>query len=233
VKRISSDALVVRTIAYGDSDVIATLLTETDGKLSAMVRGGRKSQRRVGGALEPFHTSRVLLDDRGGELATLREARLVRVRAGIVGNLEAMDAAGTALRWARHLFPPRHPEPQAWHTVETLLDALDSGRPPRMELAAAALRLLADVGYALDLERCVRCGRPCPDAKPAFIDASRGGLVCRTCGGARRVLDAELRLLARGAQRGEAVVFSRKQADSLLTVVDDAMAVHAGFEPKS
>ena len=54
--RIESEALVVRTVTYGESDVIATLVTETSGKVSTIVRGARKSTRRVGGALEPMHT---------------------------------------------------------------------------------------------------------------------------------------------------------------------------------
>jgi DNA repair protein RecO (recombination protein O) len=240
VKRIASDALVARTVAYGESDVIVTLLTKTDGKLSALVRGGRKSARRVGGALEPFHTVHVYVDDRGGDLGTLREARIVRVRANIVSTLGAMEAAGLAMRWARHLFPPRHAEPRAWATLHALLDALDAGAcPPRVALASAALRLLADVGYALDLERCVKCGKPCPPGRVAQVDAARGGLVCHACGGARRMLSPELRAVAIAAQRGETPhetphetsEMTSAQADALLEMVDDAMAAHTGFEP--
>ncbi len=230
-KAIASDALVVRTVAYGESDLIVTLLTESDGKISALVRGGRKSSKRVGGALEPVHTIAVKLDDRGGDLATLREAALVKVRARTVLDLEALDAAGIALRWARHLFPPRHAEPRAWQTTIELLDELEEGggSGPRTVLAGAALRLLADVGYALDFDRCVKCGRPCPDGRPAAIDGARGGLVCQSCGGARRLITPELRRIARAAQR-ERVAMTPEQAKSLLELVDDAMAAHTGFD---
>jgi hypothetical protein len=60
--------------------------------------------------------------------------------------------------------------------------------------------LLSDVGYALDLERCVRCGRECPPGKPARVDPARGGLVCASCGGARLVWSAELRAKAIAAR---------------------------------
>ncbi len=237
MREVLSHALLVRHVAYGESDVIATFLTETDGKLGVLVRGARKSSRRVGGALEPFHTIEVRVEDRGGDLATLREARIVRVRAGIVANLEALDAAGTALRWARHACPSRTREPQAWETLIALLDALDdggrTGRSPRVELAGAALRLLTDVGYALDLERCVRCGRECPEGRPAHVDAGRGGLVCSRCGGAPIVIDPRLRGVARAAQAGEldaASAMSEDDAAVILRLADDAMAAHAGFD---
>jgi len=233
VKHIESDALVVRTIAYGEADIIATFITESSGKLSALIRGGRKSTRRVGGGLEPFHTMRLRLDDRGGELVTLKDARIVRVRAGVTASLATLEAAGTALRWLRHLVPPRHPEPAAWATTLGLLDALDGGSAePRVDLAGAALRLLADVGYALDLARCVVCGKPCPDDKPAGVDAARGGLVCHACGGARQVLTPGVRRAALAAQRGERAAFTRDEAEQVLAMVAVAMAAHGGIAPK-
>ena len=230
MSRVRTEALVVRTVEYGESDVIVTLLTEATGKIGVAVRGGRKSSKRVGGALEPFHTMEATLDDKGGDLAVLREARIVRVRHGIVASLEAMDAAGTALRWARHLFSARTREPDAYAAIVELLDELDRGAPPREELSRAALRLLATVGYALDFDRCVACSRACPEGKPSAIDAARGGLVCRACGGARRLIDAEARGVGRALQRGERVAVSAAQAEALIALVDDAMAAHAGFE---
>ena len=125
--QIESDALVVRTVEVGESDVVATLMTERAGKIAALARGARKGSRRMGGALEPVHTVSVLLDDRGQELTTLKEARIVRLRSAVASNLEALEAAGIALRWARHVFPLRTPEPGGWLALVELLDGLDAG----------------------------------------------------------------------------------------------------------
>jgi len=234
VTRIDSDALVVRTVGFGESDVIATLLTERLGKVGAVVRGARKGSRRAGGALEPVHTIAVLLEDKGAELTTLKEARIVRTRPRVTASLDALDAAGCALRWARHLFPPRTPEPQGWRVLVDLLDVLEDGdRPPRKELARAGLALLAACGYELDLERCVSCGRACPDGKPACVDPARGGLVCRACGGAGSVLSAEERDGARALAAGDAERATDGQAEVVLAVVERALAAHAGLEPRS
>ena len=229
---LESDALVVRTVDFGESDVIATLVTERIGKVSAVVRGARKGSRRIGGALEPVHTIGVVLDEKPqSELATLKEARIVRVRHAVVGNLEALDAAGVALRWARHLFPPRTPEPEGWRVLVDLLDVLDAGGGAvRRELARAGLALLVAVGYGLDLERCIVCGRPCPEGKMACVDPARGGLVCKACGGAASVLLPSGREAARALTRGESTAVSAKDAEDVLSLVDRAMAVHAGFE---
>jgi len=231
VSLVESEALVVRAVELGESDLVVTLVTERAGKLSAIVRGARKGSRRLGGALEPVHTIAVRVDDRGGDLATLKEAHIVRLRSAVVENLDALDAAGVALRWARHLFPPRTVEPEGWRLLVELLDALDSGRvPPRRELARAGLAMLTAVGYALDLERCVVCGRPCPQSKPACVDPARGGLVCRSCGGAGRVLAPGAREAARLLARGASADVTDRSAEAVLGLVDLAMAAHAGFE---
>jgi DNA repair protein RecO (recombination protein O) len=234
VSRIESEALVVRIVEVGEADVIATLITEQAGKVGAIVRGGRKGSRRLGGALEPVHTIAVLLEDKGTELTTLKEARIERSRPRVVSRLEALEAAGVALRWARHAFPPRTPEPEGWRVLTDLLDVLEEGAaPPGTELARAGLQMLAAVGYALDLERCVSCGRPCPDDKAAYVDPGRGGLVCRACGGAASVLSPDVRAAARslGATRaGAPTEATAGQAEAVLRLVDRAMAAHAGFE---
>ena len=234
MSRLETLALVVRTVEFGESDVIATLVTEAAGKVSAVVRGARKGSRRVGGALEPVHTIGVLLEDRGAELTTLKESRIVHLRTGVVSNLEALDAAGTALRWARHLFPPRTPEPLGWGVLIDLLDALEAGSaPPRRALARAGLAMLAAVGYGLELEQCAVCGRPCPAGRSACVDPARGGLVCRACGGASSVLLPAARDAARSLAPGgtaDAASVTDASAEAVLGLVDRAMAAHAGFE---
>ena len=234
MKRIETAALLVRSVAFGEADLIATFFTETDGKLSAVIRGARRSTKRFGGALEPIHELFIVLDDKGKELCVLKEARIARPREGIVADLDMMDAAGRALRWVRHLCPARTPEPSAWDSLRALLDALDAHFPPLQHLAVFGLGLLADVGYAIDFERCVRCGKPCPEGRPAFLDAGGGGLVCMTCGGARRTIGKELRALALRAQAREPnLVMTPAQASELVAIAEEAMSAHADFDPHS
>lgn len=200
-----------------------------------MVRGARRSTKRFGGALEPLHELVLVLKDKGKELCVLEEAKIGRARQGLTSDLDAMEAAGRALRWVRHLCPARTPEPAAWASLASLLDLLDA-RPTaaviQRHLAVFGLGLLADVGYALDFERCVRCGKPCPEGRSAFIDAAGGGLVCMSCGGARRTIDADLRALARRAQAQDPdLVLTSAQASELVTIAEEAMSAHTDFDP--
>ena len=90
--------------------------------------------------------------------------------------------------------------------------------------------MLSAVGYALELERCAVCGRPCPDGRSACVDPARGGLVCRACGGASSVLSADVRDAARALAAGRTEEVTAADAEAVLGIVDRAMAVHAGFD---
>ncbi len=232
MKRIETAALLVRSVPYGEADLVVTFLTEDVGKVAAIVRGARRSTKRFAGGLEPIHGLRILLEDRGKELTVLKEARIELVRAGVVSDLAAMDAAGRALRWARHLCPPRTPEPGVFHGLVTLLDELDRRTEPiAPPLVRFGLGLLGVVGYGLDFRRCVRCGRACPDGRAAFVDVTAGGLVCTSCGGARRSISGELRTLAASVVAGEAEAMTDAQANELLDLIEEVMAAHADYDP--
>lgn len=212
-----------------------TFFAESEGKVTAMVRGGRRSQKRFGGALEPFHGLEITVEDRGREMTTLVEARVVRPRLGITGDLTKLDAAAHALRWVRDLSPRGAPEPIVWSALARTLDALDEAPGPGGSeglVVRFGLGLLAETGYGLDFERCARCGKPCPAGRPAFFDAARGGIVCMACGGARRTLAAGVRETAAQLAAGGEASLEPEAARVLVEAIDEAVAVHAGIDPQ-
>ncbi len=227
-------ALLLRRVSYGESDLVVTLFTEALGRVSALARGARRSQKRFGGSLEPMHTLLVRLDESAGaELMALREASLETPRHHLVRDLDRMQAAGRALGWIRRAAPPRTPEPDAWRVIIELLDRLDDARDtrtPRLHLAELGLRLLAALGWGLDLELCVRCGRACEPGRAAMIDASRGGLVCRACGGARMVLDGAARARLASAAAAKTPGLSPEDVDTALGLVESALRTHMDIE---
>ncbi len=223
-KLVRSEALLVRSVEYRESDLVLTFLTRTEGKVSCIARAARKSRKRFGGTLEPMHTLEITYDDRGGDLATLKDARLIKAREGLTKSLEALDAAGRALRWLRHVCPPKTPEEGAFDAALEVLDALDAGAAPTPALVVYGSKLLAEVGYAVDFTACVTCGKPCPSDRPAAFDVAKGGLVCQSCGGAPRIVSADLRGVARGVREG-----TEAEWNELLSIVDEVMKAHAGF----
>ena len=92
------EALLLRRVELGEADLVLTLFTSALGRVSALARGARKSQKRFAGALEPFFTIQVRLEERShSELFTLSEARISRARLGMLTDLNRMEVAGRAL----------------------------------------------------------------------------------------------------------------------------------------
>jgi len=223
-------------VPYGEADAVVTLFTEELGKVSAMARGARKSTRRFAAALEPLHALVVALDERpGAELYGLREASVTRPRANLLRDLDRMSAAGQALRWVRAGSPPRTPEPEVWSELESLLERLDDPAdplPPKTHLAASGLRLLRYLGYGLELDACVRCGRRCDPARSAYVDAALGGLICQADGGGQspshHLIDAATRQRLSAAARGRDAALLPDDTATALRLVDEALEAHAG-----
>ena len=60
----TSDALILRTYAFGESDRIVVFLTRDRGKKRGVAKNARQSRRRFGGALEPMTCGRVTYRER-------------------------------------------------------------------------------------------------------------------------------------------------------------------------
>ena len=218
-QRVTSEharAVLLRSVDFGDSDRIVTLLTDRFGKVSLLARNARGSKRRFQGALEPF----CLLDAEftlgRGEVGSFRSAQVTRAWPRILGDLRRMSAAGSALALVREVLPDRAPDPAVFESMLELLGALDA---PEVRadtlLLAFDVHVMTHVGFAPGLYACGICGKQPAPAQAAELDAVRGFIVCRSCGGAKHRLA--------GAVRGLLV---RAQADSFH--VDDVADCDAG-----
>ncbi len=233
-QRLRSEALLMRLVPVGEADAMVQLFTEQAGALSAIARGARRSSKRFS-ALEPMHLLRVSLDvSPVREIATLAEASLERPRIRLSTTLRPMQSAGQALRWLRAAAPDRTPEPRLWDEINVLLDALDDDASAGREhalVAAVGLRMLVAAGWGLVLDRCVRCGKPCPSRARTIIDVRAGGVVCRACGGVGPTVRSVQRRAMIAALAGDVAELGKAEdAELAITLVDWALEAHGRGE---
>jgi len=243
-KSHATAALLLRRTPYRDADLVLTLFTEQLGQVSALARAARKSQRRFGGSLEPFHTLHVELEEASNaELMTLQTAHIAVARTNLYEHLESMEAAGKFSSWVRHASPAHTPEPQLWQLAQSCMDRLDAvaaargdGGPvsasdrARLVLAAHGLQLLSASGWRLELERCVQSGARCPEGKSAMVDPERGGLVSRAEGGAPFLVSGPTRTRLIAAQTGQTGALEPEDAELGLELVERCLRAHAGLD---
>jgi DNA repair protein RecO (recombination protein O) len=240
VEPIRGPALVLRKVAYGEADVIATLLAREQGKVSALARSARRSQRRFGAALELFTVSEVeLRQHRGSELWTLSSAQTVESFADLARDVGALAHASYGTELCRELSAAEQPEPALFDLLVELFRSL-ARRGARIDvLRAFELALLDLVGLSPAVDVCAGCGRADSYAldRGAVLDAARGGAICSSCAaasrgpgvrplgaGARAVLSAAQRA-ARGPGGLAAVDFAGSRGDDTDEARDAMLAL--------
>ena len=71
---LKTEAIVLRSIRYGEADRVLHLYSATRGRISAIAKGSRRPRSRFGGRLEPFFRLALVLHEGRGELATVTAA---------------------------------------------------------------------------------------------------------------------------------------------------------------
>ena len=178
--------VVLRTTPLRESDLLVVLYTDVHGRLTAVARGARRSQRRFSGALSLLVLGRYQLGRRPhGELWSLESAEVVREWTRLSADVVAVAHASYVAELVGELIPAEAPEPEALDLVVGLWDAIDAGGPSPGALRAVELALLELVGQRPAIEHCAACGSTELD-EGAVFDPQRGGACCRRCAASTR-----------------------------------------------
>jgi DNA repair protein RecO (recombination protein O) len=173
--------VVLRTTALRESDLLVVLYTNTHGKISAVARGARRSQRRFAGALSLLVLGRYQLGRRPrGDLWSLEGAEVVREWTALSSDVVAVAHASYVAELLGALLPPEAPEPHALEVIVALWDSLADAGPSPGALRAVELALLELAGHRPAIHQCAACGETDLDGGAVF-DPQRGGAICRRC----------------------------------------------------
>src|SRR3954454_6699273 len=186
---VKTQAVVLRSIRYGEADRIVHLYTPMRGRVGAIAKGDRRARSRFGGRLEPFFRLDLLLHEGRGELLTVTAAETVEGHARQCEDAGALDAAARACDAVSRLFETGEAHPEVFNLLCNELALLDheparaprSHEPPRATRSnqlAFRLKLLLAAGLAPHLATCASCGA---DDHLAGFSGAAGGVVCSAC----------------------------------------------------
>ena len=200
---IVTSAIVLRRVAYGEADLVVTLLGLETGRVSALARGARKSTRRFVGGLAPGLTGEAKLRDRrGAELLGFEAFDVRSDRSRLAGDLAKTAHAAYAIELCDRLCPPRQPERTVFAWLDEFLARLEEGAATATRLRVFELGLLRALGLGPAFGRCCACGRADLGDEEVAFRPEAGGVCCAGCGKAAERMSAATR---RALQRlGEA-----------------------------
>lgn len=149
--------ILLNTRKHGENSAIIEVFTPEHGRHAGVVRGG--SSRKIAPILQPGAQLdvfwRARLEDHIGSFQV--EPLRSRAAAAMADRLSlaGLNAVTALLAYS---LPEREPHPALYHNTEQLLDLLGQADIWPLAYLRWEVRLLNEMGYALDLQRCAVTG---------------------------------------------------------------------------
>jgi DNA repair protein RecO (recombination protein O) len=177
---LKTEAIVLRSIRYGEADRIIHLYTPAHGRMAAIAKGARRSRSRFGARLEPFFHIRAVLHEGRGDLHTVSAVDTVAALPGLRDHAATLDAAARACDAVARLFETSDPHPEVFRLLANELALLDcdSAHARAANGLAFRLKLLLAAGIVPQLGSCAACGE---QEHLGGFSAAAGGVVCSSC----------------------------------------------------
>jgi DNA repair protein RecO (recombination protein O) len=172
-----SEAIVLRTYPFRESDLLVTLFTRLEGKVRGAARAAKKSRRRFGGALEPLTYVKVTYEDRERqELVRLDACEVIESPLTTEISYPRAVALGHVAELLDELLPDREANDAVFRLALSVLAQLrgDEFWQPITYFELWMARLM---GYLPDLSECLTCGRVLNGSR-AYFHALADGLMC-------------------------------------------------------
>src|SRR5690349_13176154 len=139
--QVKTQAIVLRSIRYGEADRILHLYTRDRGRMGAIAKGVRRPKSRFGGRLEPLFRVDLVLHEGRGELLTVNSASTVSAHPRLRDRRESLQRATQACEVVLRLFDSQEPNRPAYNLLCNELQLLDEQPEAATRAQALAFRL--------------------------------------------------------------------------------------------
>ena len=183
---IKTEAIVLKSMKYGDTSKIITFYTKEYGKLKGIAKGARTAKNKFGSALEPTTLSMlVLYKKEHRDLHLISQCDAVDSFKFLTEDLDRMTTAFAVIELVNQVTHHEERNPALFALLTETLNALNSSRKNYFTyLQAFRLRLASLFGYAPNFEVCSECANPLTmgnGEKEFAFQVARGAVFCNCC----------------------------------------------------
>ena len=178
---ISTNAIVLKTIPYGDSSIISRLFTEDWGKITILAKGAWRPKKTTGPLLEPMnHIQLQYYHKNSRNIQILKDAELIRQFTTIRSRLDRIILGQTVIEALDKSTPDNNSHPLLYRLGWRVLDKMNQTDVNFWMVFAFYLYQLAlRLGFMPNLKTCCKCKTIFTHA---FINDQTGELICPDCG---------------------------------------------------
>jgi len=180
-----TNAIVIRSLNYGESDKIVTFFSKDFGKIRGIAKGARRSRKRFQNALGLFsHIHLIFFDREGVGLVRAESGDILHTFPRIREDLTKIYYGNYFLELVNEMAGEREANPEAFHHLLSFLKNLEEGEPKEESLRMFEIRMLSLFGYRPSLKGCDVCRKDWEDLRKSptlFFSLEKGAMVCEGC----------------------------------------------------
>lgn len=169
--------LVLRCVNIGESDKLISVFTESEGTVTALVKGGRSLKSKHLAATQQYTYASMVLYQRGDKL-WVKEASVIESFFGLRDDIESLSLAGYIVEVLSEVTTSES-DPSLLRLALNCLYVLAEKKYPHAKIKAAfEIRALSIIGFMPEVLACRECGER---AGEFFFDIMGGNLECCSC----------------------------------------------------
>ncbi len=177
---IATNAIVLKTIPYGDSSIISRLFTEEQGKISIIAKGAWRPKKTVGVMLEPMkHIHLQYYHKNSRDIQICKNAELIHQFSILRSQLERIILGQAVVESLDKSTPENNPLPILYRLCWRVLDKInDPSLNFWLIFAFYLYQLSLRLGFMPNFISCSQCNTALDRAS---IDNILGELICPNC----------------------------------------------------
>ncbi len=174
---VQTEAIVLTTRDYGESDRLITFHTRSGGRLRGIAKGARRSRKRFANTFEPCSLVELTYKEKKS-LIWIEAAKLVEPHLFLRTDIVLWGYAALISEVLLEMVPEGEGQPELFSLTKETLAQLSQDKDPLNVVLLFLLRFQDNMGYLPDLEYCGVCRRELKSSTRWCWNISNGGLVC-------------------------------------------------------
>ena len=177
---ISTSAIVLKTIPYGDTSVIARMFTEDQGKVTILAKGAWRPKNNAGALLEPMnHIHLQYYHKNSREIQVLKDGGFTQQFSNLRKELSKVIVGLTIVEMMDKSTQDNNPFPILYRLGWRVLEKLnDEKQNIWLVFVFFLYQLSLRLGFLPNIKKCSKCNA---DLISGCFDNYTGELICVNC----------------------------------------------------
>ncbi len=177
-----TEAIILRTKDFGESDLIVTVFSYRYGTLKGVAKGARRSSKRFVNSLTTFSLVNLAFRERrSGDLVWLDTCELAEGFPAIRSDYNLLSKASYMVELTETLFPSNVQNAEMFQLLKFGLGSLSEKQNTEETMIMFQTRAMKIGGFGINLSQCSLCNRRYEGKGRALFHPPSGSIACLSC----------------------------------------------------